>query len=34
MASTGCAKINYSLLKGHDKSYTGPVLIIYGLIVR
>ena len=29
---TGCAKINYSLSTGHDKSYDGPVLTIYQLI--
>ena len=27
-----CAKINYTLLAGHDKSYTRPILKIYELI--
>ena len=26
MWPTGCAKINYAVLTGHDKSYTGPFL--------
>ena len=30
--NTGCAKINYALLTGHDKSYTAPILKIYELI--
>ena len=30
---TGCAKINYARLAGHDKSYIGPILKIYDLIV-
>ena len=31
--TTGRAKINYAILTGHDKSYTGPMILkIYELI--
>ena len=32
MFITGCAKINYAPLTGHDKSYTGPILKIFDSI--